>query len=75
MHGRLSVVVNGDKILEEGSTADCHVGQFKVPVELQAGENLLVFRVQGLADSPKISALLVGPCNDGDTVDGIRYLA
>ncbi len=75
VHGRLSVVVNGDKILEEESTADCHVGQFKVPVELQAGENLLVFRVQGLADSPKISALLVGPRNDGDTVDGIRYLA
>jgi len=74
VHGRVTVVVNGDRVLEKESTEDCQVGQFKVPLELQTGENLLVFHVQGLTNSPQISVLLVGPRNDGDTADGIRYL-
>ncbi len=75
VQGRVSVLVNGSRIMEEESTEDYRIGQFKVPMELQAGENLLVFHVQALTDSPRISALLTGPRNDGDTIGGIRYLA
>jgi hypothetical protein len=57
------------------SSAACHAGQFKIPVELISGNNTLVFEVIGIADAPQISALLVGPANDGDTMDGIRYLS
>ena len=75
VHGRLSVVLNGNKVMEEESASACHVGQFKVPVELNRGENLFVFRLQGIQDFPETSALLAGPRNDGDTIEGIRYLA
>jgi len=75
VHGRVSVTMNGNKIMEEESAAACHVGQFKVPVELNAGENLFEFRVRGILNAPEISALIVGPRNDGDTLDDIRYLA
>jgi hypothetical protein len=74
VHGRVTVLVNGEQTLERESAEDCQVGQLKVPVELRAGENLVVFHVRGLGDSPQISALLVGPRDDGDTIDGIRYL-
>ena len=73
LHGRVSVVLNGNKVVEEESTAACHVGQFKVPVELNSGDNVMVFQVRGVGDDPQISALLVGPANNGDTVAGIRY--
>lgn len=75
VHGRCSVLLNGETIMQEESTAACKIGQFKVPVELSPGENQFVFRVQALADPPQIGASLVGPRNDGDTVEGIRYLA
>jgi hypothetical protein len=44
-------------------------------VELRTGENLLLFRVQAEKTSPQLSVLLVRPQNDGDTVDGIRWMA
>ena len=40
---------------------------------LRSGENLLTFELKPLGDQADLSALLVGPQNDGDTVDGIRY--
>jgi len=49
------------------------VGQFQQPVELASGENLLVFRIAGLGEPPRLSALLVGPRNDGDSLEGIRW--
>jgi uncharacterized protein (DUF362 family) len=75
VHGRLSAVVNGNKVLEEESTAACHVGQYKVPIELKPGDNRLEFQVRGLQEAPQVSALLVGAGNDGDTIEGIRYLS
>lgn len=74
LHGRIAVTINGAKLAEEESAAACHVGQFKIPVEWNSGDNLIVFQAKGMADAPQISALLVGPANDGDTVGGIRYL-
>jgi hypothetical protein len=75
VHGRVSVSVNGTKAGQVESSAACHAGQFKIPVELISGNNTLVFEAIGIADAPQISALLVGPANDGDTMDGIRYLS
>jgi hypothetical protein len=75
VHGKVSVELNGSKVAAEESTAACHVTQFKVPIELRSGENRFLFRIQGLVDAPQISALLVGPQNDGDSVEGIQYLA
>lgn len=74
LNGRASVSLNGARVIDEESTAACHVGQFKVPIELNSGNNIFVFQVRGAADAPRISALLTGPANDGDTVGGIRYL-
>jgi len=71
VHGQVSVSLNGSRVLENESEEACRAGQFKVPVELADGENLLVFHVRGLKDSPKMSALLVGPENDGTSLRGI----
>jgi hypothetical protein len=51
------------------------IGQFQKPVELRSGENLLAFRAQSDRVPPQLSVLLVGPHNDGDTVEGIRWMA
>jgi hypothetical protein len=72
VHGQATATLNGERILEEQNAEPCHVGKFKVPVELKSGENLLVFQMRGQPDQPRISALLVGSRNDGDTVEGIR---
>ena len=71
--GRVQALLNGEKVMEEENTTKYRVGQFRAPVELRPGENVLVFRVQPLGDSPQISAVMVGPRNDGDTVEGIRW--
>ena len=74
MHGRLEAGLNGEKLFAGESADPCHVGQFKVPVELGGGENRLTFRVSAPDGAPRLSALLTGPRNDGDTMEGIRYL-
>lgn len=75
VRGRLTALLNGDKVLEEENRTSYRVGQFQKPVELKPGENLLVFRVLALGEGPQLSALLVGARNDGDTVEGIRWEA
>ena len=72
--GRVVAQLNGQTVMEEESAA-YKFGQFQAPVELRSGENLLVFRVRALAGEPQLSALLTGPANDGDTVEGIRWTA
>jgi hypothetical protein len=74
VHGRVALTINGAKLAEEESTENCHVGQFKIPMDLKSGENLLVFQAKGVKNAPEISVLMVGPANDGDTMEGIRYL-
>jgi uncharacterized protein (DUF362 family) len=70
--GKVTVLLNGQRVAEEESRTRYRVGQFQKPVELRPGENLLVFT----ASSPavRLSAQLVGLRNDGDTLDGIRPL-
>jgi len=61
--------------MERESQSRYRVGQFRCSVELRPGENLLEFQVQALSDDVRLSALLVGPRNDGDTVEGVRWMA
>ncbi len=73
--GRVTATLNGEHVVEEESRTRYRIGQFQKAVELKPGENLLVFRLEALTGQPDLSALLVGPRNDGDTVDGIRWSA
>ncbi len=75
VRGRAEAILNGQKVMEEENTTRYRVGQFQAPVELRPGENLLSLRVQASAEAPQVSAILVGPRNDGDTAEGIRWSA
>jgi hypothetical protein len=72
--GKVLVHLNGEPVMERESQSRYRVGQFRSNVELRPGENLLEFQVQALSDDVRLSALLVGPRNDGDTVEGIRWM-
>lgn len=71
--GHVTAYLNGEKVMEEDGITRYRVGQFQKPVELSSGENLLVFELKPAADKADLSALLVGPQNDGDTAEGIRW--
>jgi hypothetical protein len=73
--GRVTAILNGQTVMQEENTTRYRVAQFRAPVELRSGENLLVLRVTAVSEAARVSALLVGPRNDGDTVDGIRWFA
>lgn len=73
--GKVLVRLNGEAVMQRESLSRYRVGQFRCNVELHPGENLLEFQVQALSDDVRLSALLVGPRNDGDTVEGIRWMA
>jgi len=73
LRGRVTTFLNGQKIAEDENLTRYRVGQFRTPVELWPGENLLLFRVHASSGQGLLSALLVGPRNDGDTVEGIRW--
>jgi uncharacterized protein (DUF362 family) len=73
--GTVTAMLNGEKVMEEESLTRFRIGQFRVPVELKPGRNLLVFHARHPAGTPRLSALLAGPRNDGDTVEGIRWSA
>ncbi|MBI4876078.1 MAG: DUF362 domain-containing protein [Acidobacteria bacterium] len=73
--GRVTVLLNGEKVLEEENRTRYRPGQFQKPVTLRSGENLLVFHLQAVTDQPQLSAFLVNARNDGDTLDGIRWTA
>jgi hypothetical protein len=61
--------------MQEENITRYRIGQFQAPVELQSGENLLTFRVEASAGEPQLSAILCGKRNDGDTLEGIRWVA
>ena len=71
--GRVSAHLNGEKVLEREAVTRYRIGQFRTRVDLRPGENLLKFRVRAMNDEARLSALLVGPRNNGDTVEGIRW--
>ena len=71
--GKVTAKLNGETVMEQSNHTRYRVGQFRQPVQLRPGENLLVFHVEALGSETLLSANLVGPLNDGDTVDGIRW--
>ena len=73
--GKVVAELNGEAVMTEENLTRYRIGQFQKLVELRSGENLLVFRLQAETISPQLSVLLVRPRNDGDTVDGIRWIA
>lgn len=74
VRGHVTAELNGETVMSEENLTRYRIGQFQKPVELRSGENLLLFRVQAEKISPQLSVLLVRPQNDGDTVDGIRWM-
>jgi hypothetical protein len=75
VRGRITANLNGQNVLEVENLTRYRIGQFRQRVELRSGENLLVFQVLPRNEEAQLSVLLVGPRNDGDTVDGIRWVA
>jgi uncharacterized protein (DUF362 family) len=73
LKGRMTVRLNGEQIMQAEGLTRYRAGQFRQSVELQPGENRLEFRVEPVSEPPQLSSFLVGPRNDGDTVDGIRW--
>jgi uncharacterized protein (DUF362 family) len=74
VRGRAVVWLNGQRVAEVENRTRYRVGQFRYPVELRPAENLLRFDLTAVLPEMPFSALLVGPNNDGHTVEGIRYL-
>jgi uncharacterized protein (DUF362 family) len=75
LHGRVTATLNGETVMQEENRTRYRIGQFRQPVELRSGENLLVFRVEALEDEARLSAHIIGPRNDGDSLKGIRWTA
>ncbi|MBI3665423.1 MAG: hypothetical protein HY236_04235 [Acidobacteria bacterium] len=74
-HGLFTAELNGVRVMREENRTKYRIGQFQKMVELEPGENRLMFHVRARAGEPLLSALLVGPRNDGDSVEGIRWTA
>jgi hypothetical protein len=76
LSGKVTVQLNGEKILEEEGAAPFRVGQVQKAIELQPGLNQLIFRLRAGGDKPlQLSAVLVGAANNGDSLDGIHWSA
>ena len=69
------VELNGRQIIREEGLTRHRLGQFKQPVELRSGENQFLFRIQPANGRASLSALLVGPANDGDSLEGAAWTA
>lgn len=72
--GKFEAELNGKTVLSEENRTRYRQGQFQQAVELRPGMNELVVRVEALENAARMSAFLIGPRNDGDTVEGIRWL-
>jgi hypothetical protein len=73
--GKGTVELNGRQIMQEEGVTRFRTGQFQQAVELQPGDNQFVFRVQPASGRAAISALLVGPENNGDSLEGATWSA
>ena len=65
--------LNGQEVLRERSGGDHAFAQYKVPVDLLEGENLLLFKVVNDYGNYSLSAALVDMDDNGDTVPGIWW--
>jgi uncharacterized protein (DUF362 family) len=73
--GRISAEWNGETVLRQDALTRPRVGQYRAAIALRSGENRLVIRVEPQGGQAQLSALVTGPRNDGDTVEGIRWSA
>ena len=73
--GLVTAYLNGERVLDRNATTRYRVGQFRTRVQLTSGKNLLKFQLKKLNGDARLSVLLVGPRNDGDTVEDIDWLA
>lgn len=74
--GKAAIFLNGNRLAEEENTTRFRVGQIQQPVELRAGENEILIRVERLGDQPpQLAAVLVGPSNNGDSLEGAMWSA
>ena len=74
VRGKVDAQLNGETVASIASDTTFRIGQFQYPVELKPGRNRLEFKVQPIDGQAKLSLLLTGPRNDGDTVEGIRWV-
>jgi hypothetical protein len=75
LSGNATVELNSRQIMQEEGLTRFRTGQFQQAVELRPGENQFVFRVQPANGKAALSALLVGPENNGDSLDGATWAA
>jgi hypothetical protein len=75
LSGAGTVELNGRKIMQEEGLTRFRVGQFQQDVELNPGENQFVFRVKPSNGKAEIGALLAGPENNGDSLEGVTWVA
>ncbi len=73
--GKATVELNSRQILQEEGRTRLRVGQLQQPVELRAGDNQIVIRVEPLNGRATIGAQLIGPANDGDSLEGVTWTA
>jgi hypothetical protein len=73
--GNGTVDLNGRQIMQEEGLTRFRVGQFQQAIELRPGENQLVFRVKPSDGRASLAALLVGPENNGDSLEGTTWVA
>lgn len=74
LRGHAHVLLNNEPVAARESDTSFRIGQFQYPVALQPGMNRLEFRVKPRAGQALLSVLLTGPRNNGDTVEGIRWM-
>lgn len=73
--GRMEARLNGKIVMTEECRTRFRNGQFQQAVELNPGKNDLLVDLQPLDEKPvRCNVYLVGPRNDGDTLEGIRWL-
>lgn len=73
--GRLTVELNGRKVVALENDTRYRVAQFRQPVELASGDNLLRFDLEALSTEPRLSLHLVSEENNGDSLEGILWQA
>lgn len=74
LRGHAHVLLNGQQVAMRESDTRFRVGQFQYPIDLQPGMNRLEFRIKPRAGQALLSVLITGARNDGDSVEGIRWI-
>lgn len=73
LDGKLTALLNNELVAELANETRYRIAQFRQPVELRSGDNELLFRLEALSAQPRLSLHLVGPENNGDSLEGITW--